>query len=310
MKLFIKNILCCFSIVMIITCNDSVPKFDQDNAYQFLLDQCDFGPRNPGSVGYNNCKEFLINTLDSYTDTVLIQPFIIDDIDDRQYNLSNIIAQFNISSSTHLLVGAHWDTRPWADNDLNFQQHDQPIIGANDGASGVSVILELARIFHKTPPPIGVSLVLFDGEDMGRPGIPKSYARGSQFFAKNLPINTPDEAIIIDMIGDKDLHIPIERYSYQQNRDLVKELWSLAKKLNLEAFESRIVHTVYDDHVPLWQEAKIPAIDIIDFNYPNRYSNYWHTSQDIPENCSAKSLEAVGTVVTHFIYIQDEKIKQ
>ena len=137
MKLFIKNILCCFSIVMIITCNDSIPKFDQDNAYQFLLDQCDFGPRNPGSIGYNNCKEFLINTLDSYTDTVLIQPFIIDDIDDRQYNLSNIIAQFNISSSTHLLVGAHWDTRPWADNDLNFQQHDQPIIGANDGASGV-----------------------------------------------------------------------------------------------------------------------------------------------------------------------------
>ena len=302
MKLFIKNILCCFSIVMIITCNDSIPKFDQDNAYQFLLDQCDFGPRNPGSIGYNNCKEFLINTLDSYTDTVLIQPFIIDDIDDRQYNLSNIIAQFNISSSTHLLIGAHWDTRPWADNDLNFQQHDQPIIGANDGASGVSVILELARIFHKTPPPIGVSLVLFDGEDMGRPGIPKSYARGSQFFAKNLPINTPDEAIILDMIGDKDLHIPIERYSYQQNRDLVKELWSLAKKLNLEAFESRIVHTVYDDHVPLWQEAKIPAIDIIDFNYPNRYSNYWHTSQDIPENCSAESLGQVGSLLVHYIY--------
>ena len=201
-----------------------------------------------------------------------------------------------------MLLGAHWDTRPWADSDLNIEKHNQPIIGANDGASGVSVLLELAKIFHYNPPPIRVSIVLFDAEDMGRPGVPKSYARGSQFFAKNLPIEKPDEAIILDMIGDKELHIPIERYSYQQNKDLVKKLWSLANKLNLEAFESRIVHTIYDDHVPLWQEAKIPAIDIIDFNYPNRYSNYWHTSQDTPDNCSAQSLGQVGNLLVHYIY--------
>ena len=302
MKSYINNLFCCFLTFFIITCNDSVPKFDQESAFQFLLDQCDFGPRNPGSTGYDNCKKFLVNTLDSYMDTVFIQPFILDGIDNNKYSLSNIIAKFNSNSSDHLMIGAHWDTRPWADKDLNSQYHDQPIIGANDGASGVSVILELARIFHNNPPPIRVSLVLFDGEDMGRPGIPNSYAKGSQYFAKNLPINAPDEAIILDMIGDKDLHLPIERYSYLQNRTLVKKLWSLAKELNLEAFESRIEHTVYDDHVPLWQEARIPAIDIIDFNYPNRYSNYWHTSQDIPENCSAESLGQVGRLLVNYIY--------
>jgi len=302
MRLFFYNWISFLSIVIIFSCNDSVPNFDENSAYQFLLDQCDFGPRNPGSEGYNNCKEYLIKTLDSYSDTVFTQPFVINDIDDTQYDLDNIIAQYNINSNSHLLLGAHWDTRPWADSDLNIEKHNQPIIGANDGASGVSVLLELAKIFHYNPPPIRVSIVLFDGEDMGRPGVPKSYARGSQFFAKNLPIEKPDEAIILDMIGDKELHIPIERYSYQQNKDLVKKLWSLANKLNLEAFESRIVHTIYDDHVPLWQEAKIPAIDIIDFNYPNRYSNYWHTSQDTPDNCSAQSLGQVGNLLVHYIY--------
>ncbi|MED5256907.1 MAG: M28 family peptidase [Candidatus Neomarinimicrobiota bacterium] len=302
MRLFFYNCISFLSIVIIFSCNDSVPNFDENSAYQFLLDQCDFGPRNPGSEGYNNCKEYLIKTLDSYSDTVFTQPFVINDIDDTQYDLDNIIAQYNINSNSHLLLGAHWDTRPWADSDLNIEKHNQPIIGANDGASGVSVLLELAKIFHYNPPPIRVSIVFFDGEDMGRPGVPKSYARGSQFFAKNLPIEKPDEAIILDMIGDKELHIPIERYSYQQNKDLVKKLWSLANKLNLEAFESRIVHTIYDDHVPLWQEAKIPAIDIIDFNYPNRYSNYWHTSQDTPDNCSAQSLGQVGNLLVHYIY--------
>ena len=302
MRLFFYNCISFLSIVIIFSCNDSVPNFDENSAYQFLLDQCDFGPRNPGSEGYNNCKEYLIKTLDSYSDTVFTQPFVINDIDDTQYDLDNIIAQYNINSNSHLLLGAHWDTRPWADSDLNIEKHNQPIIGANDGASGVSVLLELAKIFHYNPPPIRVSIVFFDGEDMGRPGVPKSYARGSQFFAKNLPIEKPDEAIILDMIGDKELHIPIERYSYQQNKDLVKKLWSLANKLNLEAFESRIVHTIYDDHVPLWEEAKIPAIDIIDFNYPNRYSNYWHTSQDTPDNCSAQSLGQVGNLLVHYIY--------
>ena len=119
---------------------------------------------------------------------------------------------------------------------------------------------------------------------------------------RDLPIEKPDEAIILDMIGDAELHIPIERYSYQQNRQLVKKLWGLAKVLSLDAFESRIEYSIYDDHVPLWAEAKIPAVDIIDFNYPNSYTNYWHTTQDLPEHCSAESLGQVGTLLVHYIY--------
>jgi Zn-dependent M28 family amino/carboxypeptidase len=232
-----------------------------------------------------------------------LQPFVLDDlVNEESYDLTNIIARFKVDEPEQILIGAHWDTRPWADEDPEPEKRNDPIVGANDGASGVAVVLELARILNVSPPPIGVTLVLFDGEDMGRPGIPKSYAQGSLAFAKDLPIEKPDEAIILDMIGDAELHIPIERFSYQQNRQLVKKLWGLAKVLNLGAFESRIVHTIYDDHVPLWAEAKIPAVDIIDFNYPNSYKNYWHTTQDLPENCSAESLGQVGTLLVHYIY--------
>ena len=285
------------------SCNNAVPKFDKGNAFRYLVEQCEFGPRNPNSIGYKQCLDYLQKTLAGFADTIFLQPFVLDDlVNEESYDLTNIIARFKVDEPEQILIGAHWDTRPWADEDPEPEKRNDPIVGANDGASGVAVVLELARILNVSPPPIGVTLVLFDGEDMGRPGIPKSYAQGSLAFAKDLPIEKPDEAIILDMIGDAELHIPIERFSYQQNRQLVKKLWGLAKVLNLGAFESRIVHTIYDDHVPLWAEAKIPAVDIIDFNYPNSYKNYWHTTQDLPENCSAESLGQVGTLLVHYIY--------
>ena len=303
MRIQIKTILTISTISVLSSCNNAVPNFDKGNAFRYLVEQCEFGPRNPGSNGYKQCLDYLQKTLSGFADTILLQPFVLDDlVNENSYDLTNIIARFKVDEPEQLLIGAHWDTRPWADEDPVPEKRNDPIIGANDGASGVAVILELARIFNASPPPIGVTLVLFDGEDMGRSGIPKSYAQGSLAFAKDLPIEKPDEAIILDMIGDAELHIPIERFSYQQNKKLVKKLWGLAKELRLDAFESRIVHTIYDDHVPLWVEAEILAIDIIDFNYPNSYSNYWHTTQDLPENCSAESLGQVGTLLVHYIY--------
>jgi len=303
MRIQIKIILTISTISVLSSCNNAVPNFDKGNAFRYLVEQCEFGPRNPGSNGYKQCLDYLQKTLSGFADTILLQPFVLDDlVNEKSYDLTNIIARFKVGDPQQLLIGAHWDTRPWADEDPDTEKRNDPIIGANDGASGVAVILELARILNASPPPIGITLVLFDGEDMGRSGTPKSYAQGSLAFAKDLPIEKPDEAIILDMIGDAELHIPIERYSYQQNRQLVKKLWGLAKVLNLGAFESRIVHTIYDDHVPLWAEAKIPAVDIIDFNYPNSNKNYWHTTQDLPENCSAESLEQVGTLLVHYIY--------
>ena len=303
MRIQIKTILTISTISVLSSCNNAVPNFDKGNAFRYLVEQCEFGPRNPGSNGYKQCLDYLQKTLSGFADTILLQPFVLDDlVNENSYDLTNIIARFKVDDPQQLLIGAHWDTRPWADEDPDTEKRNNPIIGANDGASGVAVILELARILNASPPPIGITLVLFDGEDMGRSGTPKSYAQGSLAFAKDLPIEKPDEAIILDMIGDAELHIPIERNSYRQNRQLVKKLWSLAKVLRLDAFESRIAYTIYDDHVPLWVEAKIPAIDIIDFNYPNSYSNYWHTTQDLPENCSAESLGQVGTLLVHYIY--------
>ena len=295
MRIQIKIILTISTISVLSSCNNAVPNFDKGNAFRYLVEQCEFGPRNPDSNGYKQCLDYLQKTLSGFADTILLQPFVLDDlVNEKSYDLTNIIARFKVGDPQQLLIGAHWDTRPWADEDPDTEKRNDPIIGANDGASGVAVILELARI--------GITLVLFDGEDMGRSDTPKSYAQGSLAFAKDLPIEKPDEAIILDMIGDAELHIPIERNSYRQNRQLVKKLWSMAEELSLDAFESRIVYTIYDDHVPLWDEARIPAIDIIDFNYPNSYANYWHTTQDLPENCSAESLGQVGTLLVHYIY--------
>ena len=303
MRIQIKIILTISTISVLSSCNNAVPNFDKGNAFRYLVEQCEFGPRNPDSNGYKQCLDYLQKTLSGFADTILLQPFVLDDlVNEKSYDLTNIIARFKVGDPQQLLIGAHWDTRPWADEDPDTEKRNDPIIGANDGASGVAVILELARILNASPPPIGITLVLFDGEDMGRSGTPKSYAQGSLAFAKDLPIEKPDEAIILDMIGDAELHIPIERYSYQQNRQLVKKLWGLAKVLSLDAFESRIEYSIYDDHVPLWAEAEIPAVDIIDFNYPNSYANYWHTTQDLPENCSAESLGQVGTLLVHYIY--------
>jgi Zn-dependent M28 family amino/carboxypeptidase len=179
---------------------------------------------------------------------------------------------------------------------------NQPILGANDGASGVAVILELARILHAEPPPIGISLVLFDAEDYGTPGDSWSYCIGSQYFAKNIPISYPAYAINLDMVGDKNLEFYIERYSYQQNAALVLELWDLAATLKLSAFKKQAKYMIFDDHVPLYEIAGIPSVDIIDFDYPNDQINYHHTHNDVVANCSPHSLWQVGTLMVNHIY--------
>ena len=233
MRIQIKIILTISTISVLSSCNNAVPNFDKGNAFRYLVEQCEFGPRNPDSNGYKQCLDYLQKTLSGFADTIFVQPFVLDDlVNEKSYDLTNIIARFKVGDPQQLLIGAHWDTRPWADEDPDTEKRNDPIIGANDGASGVAVILELARILNASPPPIGITLVLFDGEDMGRSGTPKSYAQGSLAFAKDLPVEKPDEAIILDMIGDAELHIPIERYSYQQNRQLVKKLWGLAKVLS------------------------------------------------------------------------------
>jgi len=299
----LKKYLIIILLFLFAGCQIEQINFDGDAAFNYLQKQCDFGPRNPGSRGYLECKNYLIKNLNDFADTVFTQPFSYTELrENNTFELENIIAQFKVDSDKHILLGAHWDTRPWADQDANPENRGTPILGANDGASGVAVLLELAKMFGENRPPVNISIVLFDGEDMGVHNNNESFARGSQYFAKNLPISKPDYGIIIDMIGDKNLTIPIERKSYRVAPNLVNELWQLAEKLQLPAFQNRLGYEIYDDHVPLWDFASIPAIDLIDMNYPNQRINYWHTLNDLPENCSPQSLKQVGTLLINHIY--------
>ena len=295
-------------VLLFVACSSNeyeknIPDFGSDVAYQYLIDQCNFGPRNPGSIGHEQFANFLEKFLLTVSDKVIVQDFnYIEHITGEGRVGKNIIAQFNIESDERLLIGAHWDTRAVADEDPNLENQSIPILGANDGASGTAILMELANVFSVNNPPVGIDLVFFDAEDVGISGQPTTYAMGSEYFSKNLPIEKPNSAIIVDMVGDKYLKIPIERFSYQVNPEMVKEIWNLADDLGLSAFEYRVGYEIYDDHVPLWENAQIPAIDIIDFDYPNPFYNHWHTQNDTPENCSPQSLHQVGTLLLNYIY--------
>jgi hypothetical protein len=297
-----------FTLIFIIACSDEkavtyIPNFDEQKAFSHLVDQCSYGPRNPGSEGYKNFSIYLEKYLKNLSSNLVIQEFTyLEHITGVERNGKNFIIQFNKESNERILIGAHWDTRAISDEDTNEDNRSMPVLGANDGASGTAVLMELATIFSTNSPPIGVDIVFFDAEDVGISGQPTTYAMGSEYFSKNLPIDKPDSGIIVDMVGDKYLKIPIERFSYQIDRDAVKELWSLARDLSLSAFEYTVGYEIYDDHVPLWENAKIPTIDIIDFDYPNLFYNHWHTQNDTPENCSPQSLGQVGTLLVNYVY--------
>jgi len=293
------------ALLLIFTCVSCQPKsplFSGENAFQHLIKQCSFGPRNPGSEGHKNTLNYYLNTFNGLADTVFTQSFEDEMPRTRaKVKMNNVIAQFNRDSDKQIMISAHWDTRPWADTG-SIMKKEMPILGANDGASGVAVIIELAYIFKQNPPPIGVSLVLFDAEDYGVPGDSWTYCKGSQYFARNLPISYPEYGINIDMIADRQPEFYIERISYQQNASLVLELWELSEELGLKAFKKQAKDSIFDDHVPLYEIAGIPAINIIDFDYPNDKTNYWHTHNDIVQNCSPNGLYQVGTLLVNHIY--------
>tara|TARA_B100000902_G_scaffold75131_1_gene80008 strand:+ start:3472 stop:4395 length:924 start_codon:yes stop_codon:yes gene_type:complete len=302
------NFISILYLTTLVGCQSKAPIFSGDKAFNHLIKQCDFGPRNPGSVGHKKAFDYYLSTFKSLADTAFSQPF--KDKMPRtgaEVQMNNIIARFNTESQKQIVISAHWDTRPWAENSSSIMRKNSPIIGANDGASGVAVIIELASIFDKNPPPFGINLVLFDAEDYGVPGDNWTYCIGSQYFAHNLPIPYPEYSINIDMIADRQPEFFIERISYQQNASLVLELWELSEKLGLKAFKKEAKHAVFDDHVPLYEIAGIPSINIIDFDFPNDRVNYHHTHNDIVQNCSPEGLRQVGTLLVNHIYNSGEK---
>ncbi len=283
---------------------DSIPRFDGKEAFAFLTRQTSFGPRNPGSPGHSNCQEYLSSTLQNLAGKVRLQDFTFPGYGGERLALTNVIASFRPELTARILLCAHWDTRPRAEHDPDKSRRDQPILGANDGASGVAVLLEIATLFKKTPPPIGVDIVLFDGEDYGKEGDLDKYLLGSRYFASNLEKGyLPRFGILLDMVGDTFLEIPREQNSMRFAPDVMNLVWNTARDLGVTQFVDATGDEIMDDHLPL-NQAGIKTIDLIDFDYPDQTNRYWHTTQDTPDHCSPESLQAVGTVLTTVLYTQ------
>jgi hypothetical protein len=280
----------------------SLPAFDSQKSFQYLTAQCNFGPRNPGSIGAKKCLQYLSDELSKFADTVILQPFTHVGYKNEVFQMSNIFGRFQPSNPNRILLIAHWDTRPRAERDEDSTKRTQPILGANDGASGVAVLLEIARHLKETKPQIGVDILFVDGEDYGEEGDLSRYLLGSKYFAKNFRFeHEPQFGILLDMIGDAELEIRKEKASQHFANDVVELVWNTANELGVTQFSELEGPSLIDDHIP-FNEAGIKCIDLIDFNFPNETINYWHTTHDTPEHCSSESLEAVGKVLLTIIY--------
>jgi glutaminyl-peptide cyclotransferase len=293
----ISLLVLCASLTIVQCQEGPPPSFDELAAFRFLEAQCSFGPRNPGSYGHSRCLQYLFEQLGAQADTVLKQKFShLEYAGKTEIEYTNLIARFYPKEEKRLILCAHWDTRPFADEDPDRSNWDRPILGANDGASGVAVLLEIARGLREKKPRYGVDIVLFDGEDGGRKGHTEEYLLGSRYFARNMPVPEPEFVILLDMIGDRDLQIYKEVFSYRYAPEIVNMIWEKAAILNLHGIYRLPKHTMIDDHIP-FLERGIPAVDIIDMDYP-----YWHTLEDTPDKCSPQSLKVIGELLLAVLY--------
>jgi len=280
------------------------PAFDGERAMQLLVHQCEMGPRTPGSEGNLRLRTELLEAARRWGLRATTHCFEATmTLGESPVELCNIIISAGPATGPRLWLGAHYDTRPVCDRDPNEAARDEPLTGANDGASGVAVLWHLLELMAEQPPPRPVDLIFFDGEDAGISGRPTSYCVGSTRLAGTLgdfdnPLTglEPEGLILLDMVGDADLAIPMEGYSLRAARPLVQKVFQRAAELGLEAFLPVPGQAVYDDHVPFLQQG-IPAVDLIDFEYPP-----WHTTGDVPARCSPRSLAQVGRLVTDLVY--------
>ncbi|MBD3348908.1 MAG: M28 family peptidase [Candidatus Eisenbacteria bacterium] len=271
------------------------PLFDEERAFELLEEQCSFGPRPPGSEAHEAMLTWLVEKVSEATDLVRTQRFTAVS-DTGEVQLTNVVASFNPDARERVLLAAHWDTRAVAERDPDPTRRDQPILGANDGASGVAVLLEFARLVATDPPDVGVDIVFFDGEDGGDGGGLPDWCLGSRYYASTMGDYCPRYAVVVDMVGDAQLSIPRERNSAVYSPRVVDAVWAAARRAGSVAFADRLGKPIYDDHVPLLR-AGVPAALVIDFDYA-----YWHTLDDTPERCSPASLGEVGRTLVELIY--------
>lgn len=287
-----------------------VPRFEKDSAMAYLVKQLEFGPRVPNTAGHQQCRDWLAAQFEAFGMTVIRQDFTAKAYTGANLKATNIIAQYRPEQTRRILLAAHWDTRHISDSPLHTGDKNQPVMGADDGASGVAVLLEIARQLQATPIDFGVDLVLFDVEDYGNDNSsdPYSWGLGSQYWSRNLHYKSgvrPMYGILLDMVGGKGARFGKEYYSLQYAAPVVEKVWRLAQSMGYgNYFVNDQVGVVTDDHYFVNTIAGIPMIDII--NRPpdteTGFPAHWHTDKDTLESIDPNTIRTVGQLMLAVIF--------
>ncbi len=289
-----------------------VPEFNSDSSYYFIEKQVSFGPRVPNTKSHKECGDWLISKLEAYSDTVYVQAAKVRAFDGKILNMRNIIGSINPEKSGRILLCAHWDTRPFADYDPDPTNHYKPIDGANDGASGVGVLLEIARQLNLNSADVGIDIIFFDAEDYGKhkneaTTADDSWALGSQYWSKQPHTGNyyAKYGILLDMVGAANATFYQEEYSLYFAPDIVYKVWRIAEK---EGYSNFFIKerggSIVDDHYYINTIRNIPTINIIhqETNHGHGFFEHWHTMGDNMDAIDKETLEAVGQTVLTVIY--------
>lgn len=275
--------------------------FDADSAYAYVARQVEFGPRIPNTEAHRKAGDWLVAELKRHGATVIEQKTKLKAFDGTILDARNIFSQFNPQAPDRILLLAHWDSRPWADRDPDPAKRTLPVDGANDGASGVGVLLEIARQLSLLPSDKGIDILFVDAEDWGTEGDDQSWAMGARYFAKNPPVKrySPQAAVLLDMVGGDGAIFCREYFSEHAAPRISEEIWQTAASLGYGSlFPNRMGSAILDDHVEMIK-AGIPAIDIVEYHpeQENGFNSRWHTTSDNMDGISKETLKAVGTTL-------------
>lgn len=290
-----------------------VPQFNADSAYLYIQTQVDFGPRVPNTAAHRACGDYLAGKLKELGATVYNQYADLPAYDGTMLKARNIIGAYKPESKKRVVLFAHWDSRPWADHDPDPKKRHSPIPGANDGASGVGVMLEIARHLQQQEPALGIDLVFLDAEDYGThdeyQGERKdeNWCLGAQYWARNPHVANYNArfGILLDMVGGKDACFRYEYFSEQFARSVNRKVWKAAAALGYgNYFVKEEGGAATDDHVFVNRYARIPTIDILPYSEDHGFFEHWHTMKDDMDAIDRNTLQAVGQTVMQVIYTE------
>ncbi len=288
-----------------------VPEFNADSAFHYTATQVAFGPRVPNTQAHHNCSNYFVEEFKRFGAQVIEQEATLYTYNRQAIQAKNIIASFDPENKNRILLCAHWDSRPFADNDPDPANHQIAVDGANDGAGASAALMEIARQIGIQKPNVGIDIILFDAEDWGTPQFEETYSGGwclgSEYWSKNphIPNYTARYGILLDMVSAPGAQFYKEHHSLLYAKNVVNKVWEAAQIIGYDSF---FIHknggAITDDHLEVMKYRQIPCIDIIDFdpNRENGFGQYWHTVNDNMNEVSKETLKAVGQTVLYVIY--------